>query len=182
MFLFFALIAAGYFFIEMPLIQKMVLFLGSPVYSLSIIISSILIFSCIGSLFSDKIFKGRNGILFSVISISTIISLYSFSLDYIFAGLISYSNPAKILTAVILTGIPGFFMGIPFPRGLSAIKNEDESAIPLACGINGFFSVISIITATICAVIFGYKAVIITAVIFYTAAGFFSTGLQTKRE
>lgn len=171
---YFSLIAAGFFFIEMPLIQKMILFLGSPVFSLSIIISSLLLFSGLGSLFSGSVFRTGSGIMKTVIIICCIMLLYTFTLDKLFQLFIHYGLSLKITSVILLIAPPAFFMGMPFPKGLSMLKGEEDSFLPLAWGVNGFFSVISIISAAICAVIFGYRAVLITAVICYMAAGIVS--------
>ena len=168
---YFALIAAGYFFIEMPLIQKMILFLGSPVFSMGIIISTLLVFSGLGSMFSGRLFRRGRGILKCTITLCLIILLYIFLLDYLFKCLISISLSVKILIIILLVSVPAFFMGMPFPRGLSLLKGRESPSLPFAWGVNGFFSVISIIAASICAVISGYRVVFAAALIFYIIAG-----------
>ncbi len=178
---YFSLIAAGFFFIEMPLIQKMILFLGSPVLSLSVIISSLLFFSGIGSFFSDRIFNTEGGVMKTVIIICGIILLYSFFLDKLFSFCIHYQLHLKIMLVVIFIAPPAFFMGMPFPKGLSLLEDRDGSSLPIAWGVNGFFSVISIITAAIFAIIYGYRFVLLIAVICYITAGIISLKLVLRR-
>ncbi len=55
--LYFACLGFGYMLIEIPLIQKFILFLGQPLYAIAVILSSLLIFSGIGSLLAGA-FKG----------------------------------------------------------------------------------------------------------------------------
>lgn len=100
--------------------------------------------------------------------------IYTVTLDYFFIFFIHLQLSLRITLVIILVGIPGFFMGIPFPGGLSLLKDRDQYALPLAWGVNGFLSVISIISAAICAVITGYRCVLVTAVVCYMAAGFVS--------
>lgn len=169
---YFALIAAGYFFVEMPLIQKMVLFLGSPVFSMGIIISTILVSGGAGSFFSGSGFSTGRGIRRCILVISAVILAYSFAIDAFFNVLIQYTIQARIVAAILLVGLPAFFMGIPFPAGLSMLRGRHDTAIPFAWGVNGFFSVISIIAASVGAVTAGYKAVLCIAVMFYMLAGF----------
>lgn len=168
---YFSLIAAGYFFIEMPLIQKMILFLGSPVFSMGIIISSLLVFSGLGSFFSGSIFVRGRGVMKTTFMICVIMLIYTFTLDRLFLYFIHCGLSLKIILVMILIAPPAFFMGMPFPVGLSLLKGREGYALPLAWGVNGFFSVISIISAAICAVICGYRAVLVIAAIFYIAAG-----------
>jgi len=178
---YFSLIAPGFFFIEMPMIQKMILFLGSPVFSLGIIISSLLIFSGAGSFFSDYLFRSSKGILKVIIIICSVMMFYILTLDRFFLSLIHLQLPLRITLVVLLIAPPAFFMGMPFPKGLSMLKESNQSAIPLAWGVNGFFSVISIISAAIFAVIWGYRVVLLSALACYMAAGIISLSPGGKR-
>jgi len=172
--IFFSIIAAGYFFIEMPLIQKMTLFLGHPSYSISVIISGLLISSGIGSYFSDKLFPEKYRILIPSLSTAAIILLYQYKLDSILHELVSLYITTKILVVLSLIAPPAFFMGFPFPQGLIQMRQKDINSLPLAWGVNGFFSVISIISASLLAIISGFRIVFITAAVCYIIAGIIS--------
>ncbi len=176
--LFFGLIGIGFFFIEMPLIQKLILFLSHPTYSLSVIISSLLVFSGIGSYFSDKIFKEEKRILYSSLTIVSIIILYLLIFDIILPVFMNANVITKILVTIILLAPLGFFMGFPFPQGLSKIKRIESFKVPWAWGINGFFSVISAILATLFAILFGFRIVFILAILCYLGAGVVSLKLN----
>lgn len=63
---------------------------------------------------------------------------------------------------------------IPFPKGISSLSGRAPYTIPFAWSVNGFISVISVISAAVCAIILGYKVVFITSVICYMAAGIVS--------
>lgn len=173
-FAYFSLIAVGYFFIEMPMIQKMILFLGHPSYSLSVSIAGLLIFSGIGALFSERLFPEKKRILYSSFVIIFITVVYLVSMDDIFSVLISCPIEQKIAFAIIIIAPLGFFMGIPLPCALAILKEKDAFSLAWAWGINGFFSVVSILLATILAIIYGFKIVIIIAIICYACAGVLS--------
>jgi len=179
--LYFSLIGAGFFFIEMALIQKMILFLGHPVYSISVIISALLVFSGIGSYFSDRLFKGRYQICISTILITLIICIYILTMDNLFQELIRLGFGPRLCIVIFLTAPLGFFMGIPFPAGLNILKMQDRFSISWAWGVNGFFSVISILLATLLAITFGFRSVLIVAVICYVMAGIVSFKLSESR-
>ncbi len=168
-FTFFFIIGLGFFFIEMSLIQKFVLFLSHPTYSLSITISSILIFSGIGSYFSSKIKEKYNPSIFLIIFL--IIFIYIISLNFIFNQFIAKNIFIKIFLAIILIGIPGFFMGMPFPSALIIIKYKYDYLVPWTWGINGFASVISSLLATIFAIKIGFLNVLLIAGFLYILAG-----------
>jgi spermidine synthase len=177
MILFFSLIAAGFFSIEMPLIQKMVLFLGHPSYSISVIIAGMLIFSGTGSWFSDRIFPEKYRILVASLFVGAIILLYQLILDRMLAQLMPLNVILKILVVLALVAPPAFFMGFPFPQGLVRVKEGNPGSLPLAWGVNGFFSVISIIAAALIAILSGFRAVFLTAAACYVLAGMASVRL-----
>lgn len=180
-FFYFSLIAVGFFFIEMPLIQKMILFLGHPSYSIAVIIAGLLFFTGIGSLFSDRIFSIDNRILISTILICLITLFYLCFIETLFSYFMIFPVSVKIFIVLVMMAPLGFFMGIPFPQGLTALKKIGKEAISWAWAVNGFFSVISILLATIFAVTMGFRAVFLVACLCYLAAGILSLGFRKIR-
>jgi len=64
-----------------------------------------------------------------------------------------------------------FFMGMPFPQGLSLLAHYSPSRIPWAWGVNGCASVISAIAATLLAMKLGFTWVVLLALVCYTLTG-----------
>lgn len=180
-FFYFALIGIGFFFIEMPFIQKFILFLRHPTYSLSVIISSLLLFSGFGSYYSDRIFPPRYRLFLSALILIGILSLYSLFLNPVLQSLSPQPDWIKVLLTIICLLPLGFFMGIPFPQGLSVVKDREASVLPWAWGINGFFSVISVILANILAIQRGFPTVLFLAAVCYLTAGILSFLLNRKK-
>lgn len=172
--LLFSLLGIGYFFVEMPLIQKFILFLSHPVYSVSIILTTLLIFSGIGSLFSTRLFGEHKRVFYCGVAISLIILLYTFLFNSLPQALFSLPFLIKVFLTILMISPLGFLMGIPFPYALSQIKKNNPDSYPWAWGINGFFSVISIIVASILAIKFGLTAVLLIASFCYLLVGIIS--------
>ncbi len=177
-FFYFSLIAVGYFFIEMPLIQKMILFLGHSSYSIAVIIAGLLFFTGIGSLASDRLFSDDKRILISTLFICLITFFYLLLMETLFAFFMVFSVGVKVFIVLLMMAPLGFFMGVPFPQGLTAIKEIEKEAVSWAWAVNGFFSVISILLATVFAVTMGFRAVFLIACICYLAAGILSLGFR----
>ncbi len=177
----FSLLGIGYFFIEMPLIQKFILFLSHPVYSVSIVITSLLVFSGIGSFYSMKIFPEKRRVIYSGIGISIIILTYSLLFKFFISPPFLLSFPLKIILTILMISPLGFLMGIPFPFAISQIKTFTPESYPWAWGINGFFSVISIIAASVLSIIFGLTAVFVIAAFCYLLAGILAYKLFSCR-
>ena len=180
--LYFSLIAVGYFFIEMPMIQKMILFLGHPAYSFSVIISGLLVFSGIGSLCSTRLFPETKRIFFATCLIIFLTVLYILFMDTVFSFFITLPIGLKIVLTLIMIAPLGFFMGIPFPCAMNFLKQADHFSLAWAWGINGFFSVISILIATLLAIIYGFKAVMIVAMLCYGLAGLLSYKFSSPKS
>jgi len=167
LFYFFA-IGLSYLFIEIVLIQRFVLFLGHIVFSSSVIIFSMLLFSSLGALYSEKL--GTKKIKNIVFIIFIFIIFYVFLLNFAIDLFISLNLISKIILSIILTAPLGFFMGFPFPLGIKAIKKE---LIPLAWAVNGSASVLSPILAIIFALFFGYSFVFVLAGMVYLIGALF---------
>tara|TARA_Y100000310_G_scaffold203351_1_gene203585 strand:+ start:18975 stop:21287 length:2313 start_codon:yes stop_codon:yes gene_type:complete len=161
LFYFFA-IGLSYLFIEIVLMQKFVLFLGHVMFSSSTIIFSMLLFSSLGALYSQRFnIKKLNKIIFMIF---ILIIFYLFLLNFIINSFISMNLISKIVLSVIITAPLGFIMGFPFPLGMRAIKKE---LIPWAWGVNGSASVLSPILAILFALFIGYNFVLLLAGLIY---------------
>jgi hypothetical protein len=160
----------GYMFLEMIFIQRFILYFGNVIYAAAAVVSLMLIASGFGSLVSQKLQAKPNrlvGILFIII-ISLII--YTIFLSSLIKTTIIFTLPVKIIFTALLISPPAFFMGIPFPLGLRLLSEHNESHVPWAWGINGLFSVISVVLATIIGIELGYFWVMILAIGAYSLA------------
>lgn len=165
-FMYFTGIGIGFMFIEIVLIQKFILFLGHPLYSVSAIITGILLFSGLGSYYSKRLNAERNLRIF--IGIILILGIfYNFLLDELFGILVHFPVWLKYIMAVFLISPIAFFMGIPFPTGIGILARTNFSLIPWAWGVNGFLSVISTVIAVIVAIEMGFFVVFMLAVLSY---------------
>lgn len=179
--LYFAFIGLGYISVQIAMIQKFTLFLGQPVYTMLTVISTMLIFSGIGAKFSQKIAAGKRNILYIFLGIAAYTLLLGLVSPIIFDSLVYLGLILRIITAIILIAPLAFLMGMPFPAGISAIKNDDSRMIGLSWSVNGFFSVIGTVITMILAMIFGFKIMFLIAGIFYIFALIFMT-LRNKTE
>ncbi len=76
------------------------------------------------------------------------------------------------ITALFLAPV-GFFMGMPFPKGIEIISRAEEKLVPWAWGVNGAFSVVAGVTAALIAISYGFKVVFIVGSALYLGAWFF---------
>jgi hypothetical protein len=164
-FTYFGCIGLGYLLIEIPLIQKFILFLGHPAYSFSITLFAILLFSGIGSQYSHKL-SHRN----ALISVILVTLLTLFFLPTIFKITLGLSFGWRLILSIVIIAPVGFFMGMPFPKGITQLSNIASNLIPWVWGINGATSVVSSILAVLLALSFGFKWVLILGITAYGGA------------
>jgi spermidine synthase len=152
-------IGMGFMILEVSLFQKLILFLGSPTISLSILLGSLLVGMGIGSFYGKKIFaenirKRLYMICLLIVSSGIILFiLYPFTLN----KLLIYSQALRSIVCFFMMVPFGFLLGIPFPSAIQLLKQEHlEKYIPWMYGVNGTMSVLGSVTAVILAMIFGF--------------------------
>jgi hypothetical protein len=165
--LYFSGIGIGYMFIEMVFLQRFILYFGNPVYSASAAITSLLIFSGLGSYFSHYFLIQRKRLRFLFSFIVSMLLIYSFLLTPVLRETIHVNLILKIFIVFLLIAPIAFCMGVPFPAGLSIISKNQAAVVPWAWGINGCVSVISTALATVAAVETGFTIVMIFAALAY---------------
>jgi hypothetical protein len=164
---YFLAIGLAFLFLEIGFIQKFILFLHHPLYAVSIVLASFLIFAGLGSLLSQK---KRLPVLWPVAGIIVAGMIYLFGLQMIFASMIGLPFAAKAAVTVLLIGPLAFCMGMPFPLALVEVGKEAQSFVPWAWAVNGCASVVGAVLATLLAVQFGFMIVVIAAMLLYVFA------------
>lgn len=154
--IYFACLGIAFLFVEIPLIQRFVLFLERPVYAFATVVFALLIFSGLGSALSPSL-PPRAMLALLVIAIP----VYSTFLAPVFQFFLGATLGVRVGVSCILLAPLGMLMGIPFPKGLGQLSRQSPWLIPWAWGINGCASVISSILATIGAMTWGFSAVML---------------------
>ncbi|MGH8550247.1 MAG: SAM-dependent methyltransferase [Methylococcales bacterium] len=172
-FAYFFSLGVAFMFLEIALIQKFVLFLHHPLYAVTAILTTLLIFAGIGSRWAQRFDSPKSrfvAVRYSTVAIISLGAAFMVALNSLVVELMTLSQPAKFLIAALLVAPLGFFMGIPFPLGLSAVAARTPALVPWAWGINGCASVISAILATLVAIQFGFTLLMFFSLLLYAIA------------
>jgi hypothetical protein len=166
---YFVCLGLGFILIEMTLVQKFILFLGRPVYALSVVLFSTLLFSGIGSFFSEGLSKERlrQNISLVCLAIAALTLAYLPLLPLFLYRLVALTTPLKALLAIGFLAPLGFVMGMPMPLGINWLRRTSPALIPWAWGINGAASVLGSILTMVIAVNLGFNLALIVAVGLY---------------
>ena len=172
---YFAGLGLAFLFVEIAFIQRFVLFLGHPLYAAAVVLCAFLVFAGFGSVasvrFADLAPRRMDPVVLAVAAVATLSVGYVVLLPPLFAALIGLPVGAKIAVTLGLIAPLAFFMGMPFPLGLARVSKAMPELVPWAWGVNGCFSVLSAVLATLLAIHFGFSVVVVLAAVLYLAAG-----------
>jgi len=171
--LYFGLIGLAFLLVEIPLLQRFILYLGNPAYALTSVLFSILFFSAIGSRLSNRI--SHRVALFSLV---LIILITSYTLPSVFSLTLGLSLFVRLLLTILVIAPTGFLMGIPFPAGIQWLQSlptsnqvtTEHPQIPWVWATNGAASVVASILAALLALTFGFNWVLRLGALCYAGA------------
>ena len=170
-FAYFAMLGCGFMFVEISLMQKLVLYLGHPTYSLSVVLSSLLAFSGLGALCSSRLrslsIRALTAVLASAVGM---LLLDCFGLDRVLAATLYLDRPQRILLTVLILAPTAFALGFPFPLGIRLVRERAPALIPWAWAVNGFLSVAGSLLAVMLAMAAGFSAVLLAGAASYLVA------------
>ncbi|MFO8037682.1 MAG: hypothetical protein R6U57_13750 [Anaerolineales bacterium] len=166
--LYFALLGMGFMLVEIPLIQRWMLFLGHPISSFAVVVGTLLFFSGWGSMASRR--KWELGLVGWGLLILCALGMPLFG-SVFKERVLSWPLWGRVGAAVMGLAPLGFLMGFPFPTGLTWIKSKLPGIAPWAWAVNGFTSVIASVIASILALSWGYWVVFISGLGAYILAG-----------
>lgn len=172
--LYFAALGLGFMFFEISLIQKLTLFLGYPTYSLTVTLMSILVFTGIGALWSNR-FKHRTRAIIPVLfaAIVALTAFYLFALTPLTDALLGWPLAARIAVTFIVLAPLGLCLGMFMPLGLGTVSDLTEHPheyVAWGWAVNGFASVVGAVLTTVLAMTFGFNLVLVLALAVYGVA------------
>jgi predicted membrane-bound spermidine synthase len=158
---YFFLLGMAFMMIEVILIQQYTLLIGPSVYGLISILLALLLFSGIGSRFSERI-----GARLAFPAIVLWLLLDALCFPALAAALSAWSLVPRMLAAGLMIAPLGFFMGIPFPKGGLRVGE----AIDWGYAVNGAATVCGATLVILVAFVFGYAVALLLAGALYLAA------------
>jgi len=162
---YFALLGLGFMCVEIPLLQRFILFVSHPAYAMAAVLFALLLFSGLGSLLSRHV-----SLRLILILLPLLVGAYALGLPVLFEASLAAPLAGRVALTVVALAPPGLLMGMPFPKGLALIERESPALIAWAWGVNGAVSVATSILAALLALSFGFSAVLVTGAFCYLGA------------
>jgi hypothetical protein len=168
---YFSSLGAGFISLELVFIQKFTHLIGSPLYTYSTVIFTLLCAAGIGSAASEKIGISMQR-RWAVPFVGTLTVGLALLLLYptLFHAALSLPLTGRIIASAAMIFPLGFFLGMPFPLGILAIANRPAGAIAWAWGMNGLFTVAGGLVSLLLSIVLGFNAAITIALALYGVA------------
>jgi hypothetical protein len=154
--------------------QRLTIFLGHPIYALTVVLFSLLLFSGLGSFATQGIRDEalpQASVRRLVLLLATL-AAFGLLTPLATSALAAAATPVRVLTSVVLLAPIGFVMGMPLPMGMR-IASRDPNAhamAPWLWGINGSTSVVASVLAVVVAMSAGITAAFWTGLACYALA------------
>ena len=141
---YFLLIGVAFMFVEITLIQRMSLFLGHPVYSLAIVLFSVVLATGVGSLFSHRAVPLSVG---SLVGWPLVLAVYLGLLPLWWGKLLDETETGSLIerasVCLAMTVPAGVLMGFMFPTGMRLCTRIDSRITPWVWAVNGAAGVLA---------------------------------------
>ncbi len=141
---YFLLIGVAFMFVEITLIQRMSLFLGHPVYSLAIVLFSVVLATGVGSLFSHRAVPLS---VSSLVGWPLVLAVYLGLLPLWWGKLLDETETGSLIerasVCLAMTVPAGVLMGFMFPTGMRLCTRIDSRITPWVWAVNGAAGVLA---------------------------------------
>jgi SAM-dependent methyltransferase len=166
---YFAGLGLGFIMVEIVLIQRFSLFLGYPVYSLSVVLFTILLSSGAGSFLAGRWTRARTLPLILAI-LCGVLALYALALPSLLNAALGASTAWRLIIAALIVAPPGLLMGMPFPTGLRRAGHEASGLVSWAWAVNGAASVFGSTLAVLISMTWGFTTTFLAGAVAYAIA------------
>ncbi|HEX5614451.1 MAG TPA: hypothetical protein VFZ83_04800 [Acidimicrobiia bacterium] len=168
---FFGGIGLGFLLIEIAQLQRLSIFLGHPTYGLTVVLFSVLVFSGLGSMLTERFVDTERPVTLvaPLVTLLGVLVVAAFATPALIRTFDAATTPVRIAVSVGLLAPIALVMGMPFAIGMrTAAAHGAPTAFLWA--INGAMSVCASVFAVVIALFFGIAAAFWTGVAAYCVA------------
>lgn len=160
---YFAAIGLAFMLVEMTVIQQVVRFLPHPALAFGLTVVVMLSASGLGAWASGyRWFTPRR--VFTALIVLVLMHALLWQMAIRLRSMTAFR--IDMATVALLA----FWMGMPFPLAIARLRAHDPAAVPWAWGINGYASVLAVLSAGLCALAWGLTATTAAGALCYAAA------------
>ncbi len=157
--------------VELLFIQIFMKLIGYPIYTVATVITVMLIAAALGSMCSRAVagpettswFRPFVGLLASGVAVWLFYPALS-------AHYMAAAPAVRIVAAALMIFPAAFFMGMPFPLGITELRTKPHGSIAWAWSMNGLFTTIGSVSTALLSLSVGFRATLLMALSAYAAA------------
>ena len=164
--MYFSAIGMGFMLVEISQMQRLMVFLGHPVYGLSVVLFTILLFSGAGSATVGAHAPGPGAVIARIAALLITLVAAGFLTPVLTTWARTEATDMRILLSVALLAPPAFCMGMMFPLGLS-IWRRHSGLLPFFWSANGITSMFASVLGMALSIEFGIARTFALGVCFY---------------
>jgi predicted membrane-bound spermidine synthase len=172
---YFACLGSGFIAVELALLQNLTLLLGHPIFTLSILLFTLLASSGLGSALSRHV-----PTRWACLAVAGLGAVAAVGLPRLVPQLLPLTIGWRVAIAIALIAPLGLVMGMPFPQGLRRTGQGALPPPPFYWGLNGVMSVIGSVGTVMIALMLGFQAAMLAGSACYLAAALVSGGLMRQ--
>jgi SAM-dependent methyltransferase len=173
--IYFASLGLGFITVELALLQHLTLLVGHPIFTLSLLLFTLLSAGGVGSALS-----GRRSPRTACLAVAALGVTYALVLPGLVPPLLPLPLAGRVLVAIAIIAPLGLVMGMPFPQGLRRAGQGALAAPPFYWGLNGILSVVGSIGTVVIALTLGFRAAMIVGSMCYVAAALASKVIKEQ--
>jgi hypothetical protein len=165
---YFLAIGLGFMFIEVPWIQRFILYLGHPSHATTVVLFVLLLSAGAGSFTAARVDPRRArrlGLVLPLVLIAVTVLI-----GPLFESTLGLGFGARVFISLLLLAPPGFLMGLAFPLGMVAFGDAHK---PWFWAMNGAASVLASVLSIGLSMSFGFSNVLCLGVLCYVIAWLF---------
>jgi hypothetical protein len=163
---YFSAIGMGFMLIEISQMQRLMVFLGHPVYGLSVVLFTILLFSGIGSATVGANTPRPAAIAVRIVGLLATLVAAGLLTPLVITWARSEATEMRILISILLLAPPAFCMGMMFPLGLGVWRRHSE-LLPFFWSTNGITSMLASVLGMALSIEFGIARTYALGACFY---------------
>ncbi|MGY3584936.1 spermidine synthase [Bradyrhizobium sp. USDA 4341] len=172
---YFAAIGMGFMLIEISQMQRLMVFLGHPVYGLSVVLFTILLFGGIGSATVGAAPSRPAMLIARLVALGATLVAAGLLTPAVTAWARSAPTDIRILVSVALLAPPAFCMGMMFPLGLGIWRRHD-GLLPFFWSTNGITSMLASVLGMALSIQFGITTTFALGVCCYVVCAIMIVG------
>ncbi len=172
-YLYFCGIGLGFLLVELSQLQRLSIFLGNPTYGLTVVLFSVLLFSGLGSMLTERFVRVTRprSMLGPLLVLLIVIVAFGVATALIIRHFESATTAVRIAVSIAVLAPIGLLMGMPFVIGMRASLSRPGTPTAFLWGINGATSVCASVLAVLIAILFRISTAFWVGAAAYALAG-----------